>query len=88
MMTEDGILTQQGSSTFWSTSTLYALRGASPLVMREYRLSRNSTIIRSTAFSRTHVPYPVEAYPEGSQRHLSGESALFLAGLSPKVFSE
>ncbi len=24
-----------------------------------------------------HVPYPVEAYPEGNQRHLSAESALY-----------
>jgi cellobiose phosphorylase len=24
-----------------------------------------------------HVPYPVEAYPEGGQRHLSAESGLY-----------
>ena len=27
LMTDDGLLTQQGSSTFWDRSTLYALRG-------------------------------------------------------------
>ena len=26
-MTENGLLTEQGSSTFWDRSTLYALRG-------------------------------------------------------------
>jgi cellobiose phosphorylase len=30
-----------------------------------------------------HVPYPVEAYPEGSQRHLSAESGLYC-----RVFTE
>lgn len=28
LMTDDGLLTQQGSSTFWDRSTLYALRGS------------------------------------------------------------
>ena len=30
-----------------------------------------------------HVPYPIEAWPEGSQRHLSAESALYC-----RVFTE
>jgi cellobiose phosphorylase len=30
-----------------------------------------------------HVPYPVEAYPEGNQRHLSAESGLYC-----RVFTE
>jgi cellobiose phosphorylase len=30
-----------------------------------------------------HVPYPVEAWPEGNQRHLSAESALYC-----RVFTE
>src|SRR5262249_19966721 len=30
-----------------------------------------------------HVPYPVEAYPEGNQRHLSAESALYC-----RIFTE
>jgi cellobiose phosphorylase len=41
-----------------------------------------------------HVPYAVEAYPEGNQRHLSAESALYcrlvtegLFGLRPTGFS-
>ncbi|SCW49468.1 hypothetical protein [Mucilaginibacter sp. NFR10] len=41
-----------------------------------------------------HVPYPVEAYPEGNQRHLSAESGLYcriftegLFGIRPTGFS-
>ena len=41
-----------------------------------------------------HVPYAVEAYPEGNQRHLSAESALYcrvytegVFGLRPTSFS-
>jgi len=41
-----------------------------------------------------HVPYPVEAYPEGSQRHLSAESGLYcrvyiegLFGMRPTGFN-
>jgi hypothetical protein len=41
-----------------------------------------------------HVPYPVEAYPEGNQRHLSAESGLYcriymegLFGMRPAGFS-
>ena len=30
-----------------------------------------------------HVPYPVEAYPEGNQRHLSAESGLYC-----RIFTE
>jgi cellobiose phosphorylase len=30
-----------------------------------------------------HVPYPVEAWPEGDQRHLSSESALYC-----RIFTE
>lgn len=34
----------------------------------------------------THVPYPVEAYPEGSQRHLSGESGLYCRVITEGLF--
>jgi len=41
-----------------------------------------------------HVPYPVEAYPEGNQAHLSAESALYcriytegLFGIQPTGFN-
>ncbi|WP_229691973.1 hypothetical protein, partial [Paenibacillus radicis (ex Gao et al. 2016)] len=33
-----------------------------------------------------HVPYPVEAYPEGNQRHLSAESALYCRIVTEGLF--
>ena len=33
-----------------------------------------------------HVPYAVEAYPEGNQRHLSAESALFVRVITEGMF--
>lgn len=85
MMTNDGILTQQGSTTFWDRSTLYALRGAfaaghsneAAKQLRHYSQRR---------LLGTHVPYPVEAYPEGSQRHLSAESGLYCRVITEGLF--
>ena len=41
-----------------------------------------------------HVPYPIEAWPEGNQRHLSAESALYcrivtegILGIRPTGFN-
>ena len=33
-----------------------------------------------------HVPYAVEAYPEGNQRHLSAESALYCRVVTEGIF--
>ena len=33
-----------------------------------------------------HVPYPIEAWPEGSQRHLSAESGLYCRALIEGMF--
>ncbi|KAF0138960.1 MAG: hypothetical protein FD122_3580, partial [Stygiobacter sp.] len=33
-----------------------------------------------------HVPYPVEAYPEGNQRHLSAESGLYCRIITEGIF--
>jgi cellobiose phosphorylase len=33
-----------------------------------------------------HVPYPVEAWPEGGQRHLSAESALYCRTVTEGLF--
>jgi cellobiose phosphorylase len=34
----------------------------------------------------THVPYPIEAWPEGSQRHLSAESGLYCRAVIEGMF--
>lgn len=85
MMTEDGILTQQGSTTFWDRSTLYALRGAFAAGHSDEAVKQLSHYSQRRLLG-THVPYPVEAYPEGSQRHLSAESGLFCRVITEGLF--
>ncbi len=82
LMSENGCLTEQGSDVFWDRSTLYAFRGilysgnsSDVLPLLSYYSSRR--------LLGEHVPYAVEAWPEGSQRHLSAESGLYC-----RVFTE
>ncbi|MCD8386354.1 MAG: hypothetical protein LUD17_05610 [Bacteroidales bacterium] len=89
LMSRDGLLTAAGSETFWDRSTLYALRG-----MYCAGATKEATDFlkhySSMRLLGEHVPYPIEAWPEGNQRHLSAESALYcrvltegLLGLHP-----
>ncbi len=76
LMTDDGLLTEQGSVTFWDRSTLYAMRG----IYMAGEADRATEFLHQYSERRLlgdHVPYPVEAWPEGSQRHLSAESGLY-----------
>lgn len=92
LWTEDGLATEAGKITFWDRSTLYALRG----VLEAGATDRAMTFLRYYSRRRLlgeHVPYPVEAYPEGNQRHLSAESGLYcrvfiegLFGMRPTGF--
>ena len=69
-------MTQAGSETFWDRSTLYALRGVYAAGETEKAtdyLHRYS----ATRLLGEHVPYAIEAWPEGNQRHLSAESGLY-----------
>ena len=86
---DDGVLSVEGDATFWDRSTLYAFRG----ILRAGGSDRVYPFIRRYVTQRlrgAHVPYAVEAFPEGDQRHLSAESALFarvitegLCGITP-----
>ena len=82
LWTENGLLTQAGTSTFWDRSTLYALRGAiyAGAVDRAFPYLKAYSTTRLTG---DHVPYAIEAWPEGNQRHLSAESALYA-----RIFTE
>lgn len=92
LFTSDGLLTQSGDNTFWDRSTLYALRGLFAADETETALP----FLRFYSQRRLlgeHVPYPVEAYPEGGQRHLAAESGLYcrvyiegLFGMRPTGF--
>lgn len=82
LWTGDGLATESGDKTFWDRSTLYGLRGVfaagdteRALGFLQYYSKRRLT--------GTHVPYAVEAFPEGNLRHLSAESALYC-----RVFTE
>lgn len=76
LWTENGLLTQSGDKTFWDRSTLYALRGAYT-VGAEDRATDFMNRYSTTRLLGDHVPYAIEAWPEGGQRHLSAESALY-----------
>jgi hypothetical protein len=76
LWTEDGLASLAGNKTFWDRSTLYGLRG----VFAAGETEKALTFLRYYSRRRLlgeHVPYAVEAYPEGNQRHLSAESGLY-----------
>ena len=76
LWTEDGLATESGDKTFWDRATLYALRG----VLAAGETKRGIDFLKYYSNRRLlgeHVPYPVEAFPEGGQRHLSAESGLY-----------
>jgi len=93
LWTADGLATEAGQETFWDRSTLYAIRG----VLQAGETGKAMTFLRYYSRRRLlgeHVPYPVEAYPEGNQRHLSAESGLYcriftegLFGMRPTGFN-
>jgi hypothetical protein len=85
LWTVDGLATQAGDKTFWDRSTLYGLRG----VLAAGETARGLDYLKKYSERRllgVHVPYPVEAYPEGDQKHLSGESALYCRVITEGLF--
>lgn len=76
LWTDDGLLTQAGTETFWDRSTLYALRGT----IAAGEVEKGMSFLKKYSRRRLlgdHVPYAIEAWPEGNQRHLSAESGLY-----------
>ncbi len=73
-----GFLTEEGDNTYWDRSTLYALRGFyyAGYADKATEILHDFSVKRLTG---EHVPYPIEAWPEGSgsMRHLSAESGLY-----------
>jgi hypothetical protein len=76
LWTEDGLATEAGKPDFWDRSTLYALRGVFAAGDSTRGLEKLSAYTHRRLLGE-HVPYAVEAYPEGGQAHLSAESALY-----------
>ncbi|MGN0789724.1 MAG: glycosyl hydrolase family 65 protein [Christensenellales bacterium] len=78
----EGLLSRSGDKTFWDRSTLYTLRG---LFNAGYG---NDAVELLEKYSESrllgeHIPYAVEAFPEGNQAQLSAESGLYL-----RIFTE
>ncbi|MHB1462707.1 MAG: glucosidase family protein [Armatimonadota bacterium] len=85
LWTDDGLATEAGQETFWDRATLYALRG----VFAAGETALGMDYLRKYSQRRLlgeHVPYPVEAWPEGGQRHLSAESALYCRVITEGLF--
>ena len=82
---KDGLLTEQGSTTFWDRSTLYALRGIyaageADIATEKLQYYSNRRLLGD------HVPYAIEAWPEGSQRHRAAESGLYCRVITEGLF--
>ncbi len=82
LWTADGLASLAGNNTFWDRATLYGLRGAFAAgeTAKAYQFLKYYSERRLLG---EHVPYAVEAYPEGNQRHLSAESGLYC-----RIFTE
>ncbi|MFT3855920.1 MAG: sulfatase-like hydrolase/transferase [Ilumatobacteraceae bacterium] len=85
LWTANGILTESGSKTFWDRSTLYAFRGLLACGATN-KCMPYFGYYSATRLLGEHVPYPVEAWPEGDQRHLSAESALYCRAVTEGLF--
>ena len=93
LWSENGILTRSGDSVYWDRATLIALRG----ILKAGEVNEGMKYFEYYTRKRLlgdHVPYAVEAWPEGNQRHLSAESGLYartviegLFGITPTGFS-
>ena len=85
LWTKDGMLTEAGSKTYWDRALLYALRGtfyagatdSATKYLQEYSHKR---------LLGEHVPYAIEAWPEGNQRHLAAESGLYCRVITEGLF--
>ena len=81
----EGMLSQEGDKITWDRSLLYGFRGAfaagyGATVMDKFQAYSASRLLGE------HVPYPVEAWPEGNRRHLAAESALYCRIVTEGMF--
>lgn len=85
LWTDNGLLSAQSDTMFWDRSTLYAMRG----IFRAGFDETGYEYLNKYNHKRLlgdHVPYPVEAWPEGDQRHLSAESGLYARTIIEGMF--
>lgn len=82
LLKNEGLITRSGEKTFWDRSTLYAIRGLFYSGQQEKVIDLFETYSKARLLGE-HIPYAVEAFPEGNQAQLSAESGLYL-----RIFSE
>lgn len=80
----NGLLTRSGEKTFWDRSLLYALRGLFSAGFAD-RAIELLEAYSQTRLLGSHIPYAVEAFPEGNQAQLSAESGLYVRILTEGV---
>lgn len=85
MWTENGLLTAQGDKTFWDRPLLYAFRGIFAAGYADQALDKMHFYSERRLLG-DHVPYAIEAWPEGSQRHLAAESGLYCRVVTEGLF--
>jgi len=80
----DGLRVQDGKDLYWDRGTLYALIGALRTGDPDAVMPRVRDYVSSRLVGE-HVPYAIEAFPEGNKAHLAAESSLlgrvFVEGL-------
>lgn len=74
---EEGVRSIEGYDSYWDRATLYALR-AGFIAGHEDSTLKKLLIYTDSRLLSSHAPYPIESFPEGNQKQLSGESALFI----------
>lgn len=85
LWTKNGLVSQSGSHDFWDRSTLSAIR-AGYVVGETEKMTQCLMELSRQRLLGDHVPYPIEAWPEGNQRHLSGESGLYCRIVTEGMF--
>lgn len=85
LWTRDGLLSQSDTDHFWDRSTLSAIR-AGFIAGETERMTTCLSEFSNRRLLGDHVPYPIEAWPEGNQRHLSGESGLYCRIITEGLF--
>ena len=75
LWSSQGCLTAQGSKVYWDRTTLYGLRGAYQAGATQ-KATDYLKFYSQLRLLGDHIPYPIEAWPEGGQAHLAGEAAL------------
>lgn len=86
LWTGNGLLCASNNrKTYWDRSALYAFRGIFSAGYADSAIPHLLDYSRERLLGE-HVPYPIEAYPEYNQSHLSAESALYCRIFTEGVF--